>query len=35
MNAGPNPPAVGTVIGKALEGLEQGTGMIQMLVMLQ
>ena len=34
MKAGPNPPA-GAVIGKALERLEQGTGMIQMLVMLQ
>jgi hypothetical protein len=29
-----NPP-VGTVIGKALEGLDEGTGVIQMLVMLQ
>jgi hypothetical protein len=29
-----NPPQ-GTVIGKALEGLEGGTGVIQMLVMLQ
>jgi hypothetical protein len=28
-------PLVGTVIGKALEGLESGTGVIQMLVMLQ
>ncbi len=28
-------PAVGTVIGKALEGLDEGTGVIQMLVMLQ
>ncbi len=34
MKAGPN-PAVGTVIGKALQGLESGTGVIQMLVMLQ
>jgi hypothetical protein len=28
-------PQVGTVLGKALEGLDQGTGMILMLVMLQ
>jgi hypothetical protein len=34
MKAGPNPP-VGTVIGKALAALEQGTGVIQMLVTLQ
>lgn len=34
MLAGANPP-VGTVLGKALEGLEQGTGSILMLVMLQ
>jgi hypothetical protein len=34
MKAGPNPP-VGTVLGKALEGLDEGTGVIQMLVMLQ
>ncbi len=34
MKAGPNPP-VGTVIGKALEGLASGTGTILMLVMLQ
>jgi len=34
MKAGPNPPQ-GTVIGKALEGLEKGTGVIQMLVVLQ
>ncbi len=34
MKAGPNPP-VGTVIGKALEGLEEGTDVIKMLVMLQ
>jgi hypothetical protein len=34
MKAGPNPP-VGTVLGKALEGLNGGTGIIQMLVMLQ
>jgi len=34
MKADPN-QAVGTVIGKALETLESGTGMIQMLVMLQ
>ena len=34
MKAGPNPP-VGTVLGKALGGLEEGTGVIQMLVMLQ
>lgn len=34
MKAGSN-PVVGTVIGKALEALESGTGMIQMLVMLQ
>ena len=34
MKAGPNPPQ-GTVIGKALEGLEEGTGVIQMLVVLQ
>jgi hypothetical protein len=34
MKAGPNPP-VGTVIGKALEGLDAGTGVILMLVTLQ
>jgi hypothetical protein len=34
MRAGPN-PALGTVIGKALAGLEQGRGIIQMLVVLQ
>lgn len=34
MRAGSN-PAVGTVIGKALESLEEGTGVIQMLVTLQ
>jgi len=34
MKAAPN-PVVGTVIGKALEGLDEGTGVIQMLVMLQ
>jgi hypothetical protein len=34
MLAGENPP-VGTVLGKALEGLERGTGIILMLVMLQ
>jgi hypothetical protein len=34
MKADPNPP-VGTVIGKALEPLEGGAGLIQMLVMLQ
>jgi hypothetical protein len=34
MKAGPNPP-IGTVVGKALAGLEAGTGVIQMLVMLQ
>lgn len=34
MRAGSNPP-VGTVIGKALEGLDGGTGVIQVLVMLQ
>ena len=34
MKADPNPP-VGTVIGKALEPLAEGTGVIQMLVMLQ
>jgi len=34
MRAGPNPP-IGTVIGKALEGLEKGTGVIRMLVILQ
>jgi hypothetical protein len=28
-------PAIGTVLGKALQGLEQGTGSILMLVMLQ
>jgi hypothetical protein len=27
-------PAIGTVIGKALEGLDEGTGIIKMLVML-
>ena len=34
MKAGPN-PSVGTVIGKALASLLEGTGMIQILVMLQ
>jgi hypothetical protein len=34
MRAGDDPP-VGTVVGKALEGLARGTGMVQMLVMLQ
>jgi hypothetical protein len=34
MKAGPNPP-VGTVIGKALEGLDAGTGVVLMLVTLQ
>ena len=34
MKAGAN-PAVGTIIGKALASLESGTGVIQMLVMLQ
>ncbi len=34
MKAGPNPPQ-GTVIGKALEGLDKGTGMIKMLATLQ
>lgn len=34
MRADANPP-VGTVIGKALEGLESGTGVIRMLVVLQ
>ena len=34
MKSNSNPP-VGTVIGKALERLEEGTGVIQMLVMLQ
>jgi hypothetical protein len=34
MVAGPH-PALGTVIGKALQGLEQGHGVIQMLVILQ
>jgi hypothetical protein len=34
MSAGPNPPT-GTVIGKALEGLEGDTGMIKLLVVLQ
>jgi len=34
MKAGPNPP-VGSVIGKALEGLEEGTGVIRMLVIPQ
>lgn len=34
MRASPNPP-VGTVIGKALSALDEGTGAIQMLVMLQ
>ncbi|MFC2029579.1 hypothetical protein ACFLWA_02490 [Chloroflexota bacterium] len=28
-------PAVGTIVGKALESLDQGTGVIQVLVMLQ
>ena len=34
MLAGKDPP-IGTVLGKALEGLDQGTGIILMLVMLQ
>lgn len=34
MHGGDDPPA-GTVVGKALEGLESGTGIIQMLVLLQ
>jgi hypothetical protein len=34
MKAGSN-PLVGTVIGKALEGMDEGSGMIQMLAMLQ
>jgi hypothetical protein len=34
MKGDPNPP-VGTVIGKALERLDEGSGIIQMLVMLQ
>jgi hypothetical protein len=34
MKAGSNPPQ-GTVIGKALEGLDQGTGTIKMLATLQ
>jgi hypothetical protein len=34
MRAGDNPP-VGTIVGKALAGLESGTGVILMLVMLQ
>ena len=34
MKGGSNPP-IGTVIGKALEGLEGGTGVISMLVILQ
>jgi hypothetical protein len=34
MRAGADPP-VGTLIGKALEGLEEGTGLIQILVTLQ
>ena len=34
MRAGSN-PAIGTVLGKALQGLESGTGMILVLVMLQ
>jgi hypothetical protein len=34
MHAGENPP-VGTVIGKALGSLEEGSGVIKMLVMLQ
>jgi hypothetical protein len=34
MKADPD-PSVGTVIGKAMEPLDEGTGLIQMLVMLQ
>jgi hypothetical protein len=34
MRAGDNPPQ-GTVIGKALEGLDEGTGMITIVVTLQ
>jgi hypothetical protein len=34
MKAGPKPP-IGTVLGKALEGLDAGSGIIMMLAMLQ
>lgn len=34
MKAGPNPP-IGTIVGKALGTLEEGVGVIQMLVTLQ
>jgi hypothetical protein len=34
MKAGPD-PRIGTVVGKALEGLESGAGVIRILVMLQ
>lgn len=34
MKAGPN-PAVGTIVGKAMERLDKGAGVIKMLVMLQ
>jgi len=34
MRGGTDPPA-GTVIGKALQGLAQGSGVIRMLVMLR
>jgi hypothetical protein len=34
MRGGEDPPT-GTVVGKALEGLESGTGVVQMLVLLQ
>jgi len=34
MRAGDDPPQ-GTVVGKALEGLESGSGVIQVLVTLQ
>jgi hypothetical protein len=34
MKAGPD-PRIGTVVGKALEGMESGTGVIQILVTLQ
>jgi hypothetical protein len=34
MKAGPNPP-MGTVIGKALQRLDSGIGVIKMLVMLR
>jgi hypothetical protein len=34
MRAGVDPP-IGTIIGKAMQALETGTGVIQMLVVLQ